>query len=563
MSENNNSKFVENIQCHKCGSSSGLAVYQDNKGEFNGYCFACGTTYREHPYGDRSDTEIESCTRTEYRTQRQENSQSSGENTSIEEIERNSSIRSLPERGLDQEVCEKYGVRSAVDPINGETTHHYSPFYQDGKLIAYQEREVATKKFTMIGLGKNLPLFGKNICGTGGKMLVITEGPTDCMAAYQMFMERGKNYRVCALPNGANPRSVFNDLDWVESFDNVFIALDQDKPGNKAAKEIAEALSPGKAHIMSFEEKDPNDMLVAGKGAQFFNSLYNAQPYRPDGIVGVDDVFEEAIKPVKWGLSWPWPTLTAATYGYRRGELYGFGAGSGGGKTESFKEIADHVIYTHKLPLGVIFLEEPVSKTLKVLAGKHVNKRFHVPDGNWTIDELTTGISELRGKVYLYNHFGGKDWESIKAKIRYMVVALGIKDILLDHLTALVAQEENEYKALNRIMEEMASLTQELDFTLFYISHLRKPVGTPHEEGGRVHADQFKGSGAIVYWSNFLFGCERNQQSEDEIERNTTTFRILKDRNTGLSTGTTFKLWYDHNTGRMLEMKDEDGLHEL
>ena len=164
--------------------------------------------------------------------------------------------------------------------------------------------------------------------------------------------------------------------------------------------------------------------------------------------------------------------------------------------------------------------------------------------------------------MYLYNHFGSKNWENIKSKIKYMVLSLGIKDIFLDHLTAMVAQEADEYKALNRIMEEMASLTQELDCTIFYISHLRKASGTPHEEGGHVSADQFKGSGAIVFWSNFLFGYERNQIADDPAERNTTTFRVLKDRNTGLATGCTFKLWYDHPTGRWREKMEEDGIDE-
>ena len=377
-----------------------------------------------------------------------------------------------------------------------------------------------------------------------------------------MLKDRGKNYRVVSLPTGANTRSVRDNIGWLETFEHIFLALDQDQPGREASKEIAELLTPGKVKVMSFSEKDAADMLKAGKGAEFFNSVFAAQAFRPDGIVSVDDVMEEAMKPVEWGLSWPWETLTNATYGYRRGELYGFGAGSGCGKTEGFKEIIDHVINVHKLPAGVIFLEEPVTKTLKVLAGKKLNKRFHVPDGNWTVDELREGISDLKGKVYLYNHFGSKNWENIKAKIKYMVLSLGIKDIFLDHLTALVAQEADEYKSLNRIMEEMASLTQELDCTIFYISHLRKPNGTPHEEGGHVSADQFKGSGAIVFWSNFLFGYERNQVAEDEGERNTTLFRVLKDRNTGLATGRIFKLWYDHSTGRWREKAEEDGINE-
>ena len=121
-----------------------------------------------------------------------------------------------------------------------------------------------------------------------------------------------------------------------------------------------------------------------------------------------------------------------------------------------------------------------------------------------------------------------------------------------------MALEEDEYRALNRIMEELSSLCEELECNIFYISHLRKANGTPHEEGGQVSADQFKGSGAIVFWSHFLFGLERNQQAEDIDERNTTTFRVLKDRNTGLSTGLTFKMLYQHKTGRWHEINRED-----
>ena len=171
-------------------------------------------------------------------------------------------------------------------------------------------------------------------------------------------------------------------------------------------------------------------------------------------------------------------------------------------------------------------------------------------------------ILSLTDKVFLYDHFGAKNWDVIKNKMRYMVQGLGIKDIFLDHLTALVAQEDNEYKALNRIMEELSTLTEELGCTIYYISHLRKSGGVPHEEGGRVSADQFKGSGAIVFWSHFLFGVERNQQAEDDDEKNTSTFRVLKDRYTGLATGTTFKLYYDNPTGRCQE-RDEDDFGDM
>jgi len=428
-------------------------------------------------------------------------------------------------------------------------------------------REVVGKNFMSNGDTKDLEFFGQSKCGSGGRMIIVTEGQLDTLAVFDMLKKLGKNYRVVSIVNGSKSavKCFKTNYEWVNTFDNIFLAFDQDEPGQSAAEKVGALFEPNRVKVLRFSESDPNEMLVADKHHEFMNALFNASEARPDGIVSVDDIYEEAITPPVLGLSWPWPTLTDATYGYRRAEIYGIGAGSGCGKTEAFKEMINHTINYHNLPAGVIFLEEPAAKTLKVLAGKKVNKRFHIPadkGGNWTIDELKDGINDLRGKVYLYNHFGSKDWASISSKIRYMVISLGIKDIYLDHLTALVAQEKDEYKALNKIMEEMSSLCHELDCTIFYISHLRKANGTPHEEGGHVSADQFKGSGAIVFWSNFLFGLERNQQAEDKDERNTTIFRVLKDRNTGLATGTTFKLKYDHSTGRWDEWDDTDTFDE-
>ncbi|NYZ70108.1 DNA primase, partial [Endozoicomonas sp. SM1973] len=49
------------------------------------------------------------------------------------------------------------------------------------------------------------------------------------------------------------------------------------------------------------------------------------------------------------------------------------------------------------------------------------------------------------------------------------------------------------------------------------------------------------------------FALERDQQAEENEEKNKTVFRILKDRYTGQSTGTTIQLLYDPTTGRKQE----------
>jgi twinkle protein len=261
---------------------------------------------------------------------------------------------------------------------------------------------------------------------------------------------------------------------------------------------------------------------------------------------------DELEKPVEIGLPWWLPELNKATYGRRMGEIYGLGAGTGVGKTDFITQQIAYDVTTLGLKVGTIFLEQKPVETVKRLAGKLAGKRFHVPpvDNEWTQDELREAAQQLVGKVTMYDSFGQTEWDVVAAKIRYMAVAQDIKVFYLDHLTAL-ADTADEKGSLEQIMKELAGLANELMVIITFISHLTTPEGKPHEEGGRVTIRHFKGSRAIGFWSFYMFGMERNQQADDEDERQTTTFRVLKDRYTGQSTGKTFLLGYDADKGQL------------
>lgn len=72
----------------------------------------------------------------------------------------------------------------------------------------------------------------------------------------------------------------------------------------------------------------------------------------------------------------------------------------------------------------------------------------------------------------------------------------------------------------------------------------------------------FKGSGAIGFWSCFMAGLERNTQADDDKGRSATTFRVLKDREPGLALGFTAGLTYDRTTGLLIEGEKADAPKE-
>lgn len=540
-------KYIENIGCSECGSSDAVGIYQRPDSSFFGKCFKCGYVHT-NPYEQEGLTKIES----------------GKPKKEITFYANKSSINELITRKISKETCDKFGVTSILNS-NGIDIAHFYPATRNGSHVATLIRDVANKRFVWTGDTKSGPLefFGQREAGDSGRMIIVVEGFCDLLAANEMLKKVGKSYRVISVLNGADGAltDFKNNYEWIFRFENIFLAFDQDSAGQKHIEDIAAMFPAGKVKSLSFSEKDPNNLLLSGKHNEFFQAIFNARGIKMEGIVGVEDIIQKALEPDPPSIPYPWPKLTDITYGYRRKELILVGASPGAGKSQFIKEIAYNSLAETGSPVGLIFLEESPVHSLKSLASLAANKRFTLPrdKGNWTNDELEREIKKLKDKVYFFEHFGAKSFDEIKAKVSYMANSIGVKDIFIDHITALVAAEPDEYKALNRISEELASLAFDLGVTIFLVSHLRKSqTGKSFSEGAQISTDSFRGSGSLISWSHLIFALSRDQSSEDERVRNTTTLSILKSRFLGEAVGCKIQLYYDKSTGRMVETDDMD-----
>ena len=512
--------------CPKCGSSDALLINDDGSTK----CFSCGEfTPSVSPQKENTPEEF------------------------LKGV-----ARAIPQRCLNQETCKKYKYNTGT--YKGKEVQIATYRDLDGNPVFQKIRFVEDKQFTIIGKFKPL-LYGAHLFKGNNKKLIITEGEIDCLSVSQVI----NGYPVVSIPNGANnaKAAIKENLEWLERFEEVVLCFDMDEAGRKAVKECAPLFSIGKVKVMSLPLKDPNEMLKAGKIEELYKATWNGAEYRPDGIVSGSELWEEIDKPVCYGLSYPWKKLTELTYGIRTSELIVFGAGTGMGKTEFFKEIEAHLLLEHKQKIGIIHLEEQTRETILGLMSKHSSIKFHLPTAEYTEEQKRKAFDETIGtnRVFIYDSFGTCDLETIKNTIRYMVKGKDCKYVFLDHITALgdgLEDGTNFNQYMRRVVSELANLTRELDFTLFTISHLRKSEGKkPHEEGGRVHLDDLYGAAALKQWASYVFGLERNQQAVYEEIRHTTTLRCLKDRYTGLAAGQTIQIKYNKDTGRLIESEGE------
>ncbi len=532
------SKFLKHIPCEACGSSDGNSLYDDG----HTYCHVCNAYESNASYVNEGSYE-QVPTKSKEKTM----------------ISKNGEIKAIPDRGITQQTCEAYGVRQ-------DATKHYYPYFdQDGKEVAAKVRHVELKNFNVEGSWSQAALFGQQLFAKGGKYITLCEGELDALAAYQMT---GSKWPVVSIRNGASAalKDCKANYEYLDSFAEIVICFDADDAGIKASNEVAE-LFGSKCKIVKHlkDFKDACDYLRNGRTTEFVNQWWRAEAFKPEGIVTISDIKERLLSPATAGVDWCFPTLTSLTYGRRKGELYAFGAGVGVGKTDVFTQQIAYDISVLNKRVGVIYLEQNVVETAQRVAGKLDGKLYHIPDAMWTRDEFVASVDRLeaRQQLYMMEHFGAMDWKTVKSIMKYFAKAYDIEHIYLDHLTALSANEEDERRALDGIMADMASLAQSDGLIIHFISHLTTPDGKPHEEGGRVMEKHFTGSRAIARWSHYMFGLERNKQDEDEKARQTTTFRVLKDRFTGRATAEKFGLFYNRDTGLLAEAPLEKSLQDL
>lgn len=518
--QDSESNLVRKEPCPACGSRDNLARYSDG----HAYCFSQGCGHYEH-----GDGEVHTGSPKKARM----------EGLLVGEY------KPLLKRKITEETARKFGYQ--YGEYNGKVVQIAPYFDASGSMVAQKVR-FADKSFTVAGDSKSISglLFGSNLWN-GGKKIVITEGEIDAMSVSQA---QGNKWPVVSIPNGAAgaKKSLSKALEYLNGFEEIILMFDMDEPGKAAAAECAELFEPGKCKIAALPMKDPNELLQAGREQDIITAIWNAKEYRPDGLVNVIDLREEILAPMELGLPWFLDELTNLTYGRRYGEVYGFGAGTGVGKTDLFTQQIAYDRQVLGLKIGTIFLEQKPRDTAKRIAGKIKHQRFHVPNAGWTQAELESALDMIGDQIVLYDSFGETEWNVVKAKIRYMVKAQGIRIFYLDHLTAM-ADTADEKGSLEQIMKEMAGLANELDIIIHFVSHLATPEGKSHEEGGRVSIRHFKGSRAIGFWAHGLFGLERDQQADDPVVRMTTTLRVLKERYTGQATGEVIFLGYDKDTG--------------
>jgi len=474
-------------------------------------------------------------------------------------------IQALKTRGISLETCKKWDVSCGYNQSVAGVIFPYKD--ATGKTIAQKFRST-DKGFQLLGETSKVSslLFGSWLWPAGSSMkIIITEGELDALSVSQM---QGNRYPVVSVPLGASKGSskitkvLAENLTYLNSFPEIILMFDMDEAGQNEARLCSKLFSPGKCKIASLPLKDANEMVKAGREEELRKSIWNAQPYRPEGILTIDDLMSELDIEPEPGISYPWAPLTEWTYGLGRPEFNVFISGTGMGKTSIYRAIMAHILKEHDAKIGAIFLEETPKDTIIKLAGNMVAKRFDSPLISFDKQDRNDAIESLRGKVFVNDLRADNSWVRVEEKIRHMIVGEGCEYIFLDHLTKFSDGASDPNKTMETICSSISDMCMELNANINCIAHTRKTAGDgkSFEEGGRPGSDDIKGSGAIKQYAWNILSLSRNQQSNDEYKRNISKITLIKCRNAGENVGREFYIRYDPETALLTEEPDMEDL---
>ena len=527
--------------CEACGSSDAKSYREDG----SGYCFSCTTNFKSK---DNVMTEV-----THARTT---NDDDFGF-TTMDGVEAIANYKSYPisSRGLSQEVIDHYGVKMETSS-DGKPSAHLYPYTKNGQVVAYKKRTLP-KDFSVVGKFKGIELFGQSV-STTGKMLVITEGELDAMAVAQAFYEKYKRfYAVVSIPSASMVNCILENREWVRRFETVVLLFDQDEAGKEATDKAAKIVGADKVKIGQLPVKDASDCLTQHGAQVLMNAVWNAQTYCPAGIL-VGEAIWNRFKERQATVSVPYPSclqgLNEKLEGIRMGEITLFTSGTGSGKSTVIKEIILDLLEKTDDKIGLISLEESVGDTAEKFIQMALERPLygHPP---LTDDELRHGYEQVfkDERLVLLDHQGSVGDNSLIDKIEYMAL-MGCKYLVLDHITIAVSEGSEGLsgnEAVDKVMSDLLKIVKKHNVWLGLISHLRKAQGgKSFEEGQLASIDDIKGSGSIKQISFDIIAFARNLVAENDIEKNTVKFRVLKSRFTG-KTGDAGQAEYNPNTTRL------------
>ena len=386
------------------------------------------------------------------------------------------------ERGLNEETIEhfKLGYDEKKNAVS-------IPHFKNGELINIKYRFLKPKdiRYTSEPNAEQWLFNDTGIeIGLSKGAIAIAEGEMDCISLWQAGFKN-----VISPGSGANSYGT-----WIEQLDKVkqiWIAYDNDEPGQAAAKELATRIGVERCRNVVYPKdiKDANDYIQEHSEKELRELFAKALPFYKYEFSGLGDVIQHIIDdPMDYLEIELLPNVKL-----ERDQLVVLSGVTNGNKStvslNIIKELAQREIPSLFMPfergiysLGRRYLQIALEKTQEQMQFTSKEEWKHY-------------ASQLaRQPVYL----AVPERHKIEDTIRRAKRIFGVKVVIIDHLDYIIRNlSGNREQAISDTIQGMKRLAEELGVIMIVVTHVRKlnDPGSDHQR--KPNLDDLKGSSSL------------------------------------------------------------------
>lgn len=395
-------------------------------------------------------------------------------------------------RGIDLYTLLRFDVRSGVtsifvknqDKFLNRNTIQFN-YFKKGRLVNIKYRD--SEKNFKLEKGGELIFYGLDMIESYD-WCIITEGEIDLLTYYQ-----AGQYAVCSVPNGAtkgknNLQYLDNSYEWFENKKTIYLATDDDKPGDELANELARRLGKHRCKRVRFEgKKDVNELwLSCGKDKDLIaKGIETAEGFPIEGIVSEDELRNELRKLFLEG----YPNVLRVGYrnldrhfGFRtdKGEVTVITGTPNAGKSTFISQIIVRMLALHDWRCAIFSPENnPVGVNASKMMTQYSGKTFQLNTPNRLTEqeyELTENAI-AKNVYYLRTSEENMNVEYLISKGIELVLQKGIRLFIVDPWNMIehnrpANQTETEY--IGKVLTKFSLFASNYNCHVVIVAHPTK-----------------------------------------------------------------------------------------
>lgn len=412
------------------------------------------------------------------------------------------------ERGISERAAEVYRLTQHRDEIV------FPCLTPSGELLNTKFRRFPQDQIrTQAGGAK--ALFGWQAVPTNARSVVICEGE------YKALLWFDYGYPALSVPFGAGK----GKQDWIEveydrlaQFDTVYLAMDEDEPGDISTDEIIHRLGADRVAVVRLPlpegGKDIQSCARAGVTAeQVRTAIEKAQPRGPAELKSTGDYRDEVVSIFtdtgpEPGLRTPWGKIGDQLV-FRDGELTILAGRTGHGKSQVAGFLLCHALRNNYRACVASF-EFKVAMWLRRLIPQLI------AIGRPSPGYVGRVMDWMAPKLWAFDAQGTANYLRMIDVFRYCRRRHGATLFIVDNLTGLGISED-DYQGQKEVVQALANFARDEACHVFLVHHVRK-AQNQNSNDQLPDQGEIKGAGGIVDLASTVLLVWRNKGKERRVK---------------------------------------------